>query len=299
MRYDVLDTPPEPQFDAITDLVKSIFDVQAVVISLVDQDRQWFKSRQGVAESETPRSMAFCDYTIQADTLLSVPDTTRDERFRNNPLVLGEPHIRSYFGVPLVTPDGYSIGSICIIDLRPRSFTPAQLEILGKFGAMIMAALEQRQEARHDRLTGALSRAAFLDILAVEMVRSRRTYTPSSLGLLNLDGFEAVDRSLGKGAGNALLSQVAEVCHRTLRPYDVMGRVGPHRLGLLMPGADGNGVEGALTRLRERLAAVRPDGPTCIGRWISLGAAEYVETLDNPEDWLSASQAALERGLRL
>src|SRR5689334_19273757 len=120
-RYCVLDTPPEASFDCITKLVQTHLGVPIAAMSLVDTDRQWLKSRIGLETTECPREISFCTHTIQDPEPLYIPDATLDERFARNPLVTGPPHIRSYLGVPLATPDGYHIGSLCAIDTQPRT----------------------------------------------------------------------------------------------------------------------------------------------------------------------------------
>ena len=160
-RYEILDTNPETDFEDIVRVVKAVFGVPMVAITLIDTDRQWFKARTGLDVLQTPRSMAFCDHTIRSTGALGVEDATQDPRFAANPLVTGEPGIRCYLGVPLTTPDGYNLGSLCIIGTEPRHFTPADKEVLHEFGRLVMSKMELRMLARRDALTGALSRRAF------------------------------------------------------------------------------------------------------------------------------------------
>ncbi len=129
-RLQVLDTPPEPAFDRIVEIARSVFDVPIALISLIDSERQWFKAKCGLAVSETHRDLAFCSYTILHDTVLVVPDATRDPAFAKNPLVTGEPHIRFYAGAPLITEPGIRLGSLCIIDRRPRRFDESDARTL-------------------------------------------------------------------------------------------------------------------------------------------------------------------------
>lgn len=119
--YGVLDTPNEPSFDALTRLAARLFNVSIVLVSLVDKDRQWFKSSHGLDASETPRNQAFCTYAIMDTEPLVILDATQDERFSDNALVTGAPGIRFYAGAPLISPDGYCLGTFCIIDTTPRT----------------------------------------------------------------------------------------------------------------------------------------------------------------------------------
>jgi PAS domain S-box-containing protein len=119
--YDVLDSPPEPSFDRLTALAARLFDVPIALVSLVERDRQWFKSAHGLCATETSTSVSFCKHTLSGDQVLVVPDAALDIRFADNDLVTGPPYIRFYAGAPLITPDGYNLGSLCIIDRKPRA----------------------------------------------------------------------------------------------------------------------------------------------------------------------------------
>lgn len=149
--YEVLDTPREPSFDALTRLAARLFNAPISLVSLVDKERQWFKSCYGLDASQTPRKQAFCTHAIMEKDPLVVLDATQDERFRDNPLVTGEPRIRFYVGSPLITPDGYSLGTFCIIDTKPREpFLGFERNHLIDFASTTMDILEM-----HRRLTPA------------------------------------------------------------------------------------------------------------------------------------------------
>lgn len=147
-RYAILDTAPEARFDRLTRLASMLFEAPIALVSLVDAERQWFKSSCGLAGSETPREWAFCAYAIEGTDVLVVPDATRDVRFRDNPLVTGTPHIRFYAGAPLITPDGFGLGTLCVIDHRPRPGLSEELQTaLQDFAALTVDLLALRQLA--------------------------------------------------------------------------------------------------------------------------------------------------------
>lgn len=156
-KYDILDSEPEKAFDDLALLASYVCKTPIALISLVDEDRQWFKAKVGVSISETPRDIAFCSLAIQQPDVFVVPDTLQDERFRNNPLVVSDPRIRFYAGAPLISEEGFALGTLCVIDRTPREVTPDQLEALKALSRLVLAQLEFRRnlillkEALNDR----------------------------------------------------------------------------------------------------------------------------------------------------
>ncbi len=147
-KYGVLDTSPEPALDDLTALAAHICGAPISLISLVDERRQWFKSKVGWTADETERDVSFCGHAILGEGLMVVPDTAQDERFVDNPLVIGEPRIRFYVGAPLLTHDGHAIGSLCVLDHVPRHLDAPQLEALRVLGRQVVSQLELRRQAR-------------------------------------------------------------------------------------------------------------------------------------------------------
>jgi signal transduction histidine kinase/ActR/RegA family two-component response regulator len=178
---DVLDTDPELPFDDLTELAARICGTPIALVSLVDAHRQWFKSRHGLDATETPRDLAFCAHAILQPGPLVVPDASADERFHDNPLVTGAPHVRAYAGVPLVDPDGHALGTMCVIDHAPRQFTPEVLDALQRLGRQAVAQLQLRR-SRDAAVQAAEAKSRFLANMSHEI----RTPLNGVIGLTGL-----------------------------------------------------------------------------------------------------------------
>lgn len=144
-KYAILDTDPEQAFDDLTQLASFVCKTPIALISLIDEDRQWFKSRVGIKDPETSRDIAFCSTAILQGDVFVVPDALADERFRENPLVVSEPHIRFYAGAPLINEDGYALGTLCVVDRAPRELQPDQKEALKALSRLVLAQMEFRR----------------------------------------------------------------------------------------------------------------------------------------------------------
>jgi GAF domain-containing protein len=149
IKYEILDTLPEAAFDNVTRLASKVCKTPIALISLIDKDRQWFKSKVGLEVSETHRDIAFCAHAV-ADPghLLIVEDTLKDNRFSNNPLVVNQPNLRFYAGCPLLTSTGEALGTLCVLDQKPKSLSEDQQEILRVLADQVMAQLETRHALR-------------------------------------------------------------------------------------------------------------------------------------------------------
>lgn len=160
-RYDILDTPIEESFDDLTALAAHICDMPVALVTFVDDHRQWIKSSYGIDDlRETARDIAFCAHTILETDVMVVPDAHEDQRFDDNPLVTGAPHVRFYAGMPLITEEGYALGSLCVLDQKPNVLTDAQLDTLRRLGRQVQLLLELRRKRREN--------AALLEQLAAQ-----------------------------------------------------------------------------------------------------------------------------------
>ncbi|WP_053980832.1 GAF domain-containing sensor histidine kinase [Marinagarivorans algicola] len=166
--YEVLDTEAESMFDDLTDLASRICGAPISLVSLVDTDRQWFKSRVGIDATQTDRSIAFCSHAILQDDIFEIPNALDDERFRDNPLVASAPAIRFYAGAPLVAPDGSPIGTLCVIDDKPHQLTEDQKQALRILSRQVITQLELRLTNRQLKRT-AKEREHFFTLLAHDL----------------------------------------------------------------------------------------------------------------------------------
>jgi two-component system, NtrC family, sensor kinase len=176
-RYAILDTEPEQSFDDLVILASYICKTPIALLSLLDDRRQWFKSAVGVQIRETPLEMSICAHAIQQQDLFIVPDTLQDARFRENPLVLGEPHIRFYAGAPLINEDGFALGTLCVLDREPRELDPEQKQALKSLRQLALKQMELRRnlkllkDALNDRTREEHARELELKRLEEKLVR--------------------------------------------------------------------------------------------------------------------------------
>lgn len=167
--YQILDSAAEPDFDSIVDLASEICETPIAIITLVDDNRQWFKAKVGLNESETSRDVSFCAHAIHDEKILVVPDTLKDKRFHDNPFVTDNPKIRFYAGMPLTTSSGHKLGTLCVIDKKPRKLTKTQLKDLRILGKQVINLLDLR--LRNLELKGKLAQQA----IAIQGAEERNT----------------------------------------------------------------------------------------------------------------------------
>ncbi|MEG3155061.1 sensor domain-containing diguanylate cyclase [Sphingomonas sp. RB1R13] len=288
-RYGVLDSGREQNFDAITSLVCSVLDVPICAVSLVDEERQWFKSIAGLDVSETPREQAFCDHTIRARGVMQVDDATADARFAGNELVTSDPLIRSYVGAPLVTPDGYQLGALCAIDRKPRSFDASQRALLERFSGLVVEQLELRTLAHQDFLTNALTRRAFCERARAALGQHARDRSPAALLTFDVDHFKAVNDRFGHGTGDQVLKGIADACRAALRPGDLFGRLGGEEFAVLLPDTEA----GPARACAERLRAAIQLNPALGCPVVSASFGMAMATDESVDQWLVAADEAL------
>lgn len=210
--YRVLDSLPEAAYDDIVTLAAEICDTPIALVSLIDRDRQWLKARFGMDTTETSRRVAFCDHAIRSpDHLMQVPDATQDPRFSDNPYVTDESHIRFYAGMPLVTPDGAAIGTVCVIDHEPRELTEGQKSALACLARLTMTLLENRHR-EHDQARSAV-------LAQAEVVPPEAAPHPGrTVALLELQGYAGAVARKGERSVERDLQRLEERIDASLDP---------------------------------------------------------------------------------
>lgn len=274
----VLDTEPEERFDRITRLARNIFNVPIALVSLVDGDRQWFKSAVGLDADQTPREISFCGHAIVGHDVFVVPSAKQDERFCDNPLVVDDPNIRFYAGYPLRAPNGTRLGTLCLIDREPREFSAADTEMLKSLGEMVEAELFSVTLATTDELTGLSNRRGFMMVAPHALALCRRTELPATLALIDLDGFKQINDNLGHEDGDAALKEFARCLIKSCRESDIVARLGGDEFCGLFSGSRIDQLQVAFDRLADRLAAVNKNRDPNYPIRFSAGAAVYEPT---------------------
>ena len=281
-------TAPEEAFDRITRLAAKLLDVPTALISLVGSDTQWFKSRCGFAAQYTSRDISFCGHAILTDQPLVVEDATRDARFADNPIVVGEPHIRFYAGVQLYSVERDKLGTLCVLDTRPRSLSAEALDEMHELARMVEELIYHRQLARaaqelheqllhnaacapasaataaaagqvkylltHDALTGLANRQALLRTIGDSIPAWRAEGGKAVVACLNLDRFKQLNDLLGHVAGDTALVAVTRALQSHLRSGDMLARAGNDEFVMLLNDPDGE--ERLLARLGQLMSEV-------------------------------------------
>lgn len=257
---NILDTPPEERFDRVTRLARRLFHVPIAIVSLVDEEHQWFKSSVGIDVRETARDVSFCGHAILGDDVFVITDVLKDPRFYGNPLVLGDRPVRFYAGCPLRTADGSKIGTLCIVDTRPRELTEDELVSLCDLAHMIEKEICAVELATLDELTRISNRRGFEALGRQALEACRRNDKPAALLFLDLDMFKQINDRFGHHEGDRALILFARALHDTFRDSDVIGRLSGDEFAVLLTGLATDEVRAALQRLHkevERLNSTR------------------------------------------
>lgn len=301
-RYQVLDTPREADFDDLVAIATAICDVPMGSVTLIDAERQWFKAKLGMDDApETDRDTAFCAHAILTpDQVTVVEDATLDRRFHDNPVVTAEGGIRFYAGAPLLTPEGYPLGTLCVMDSRPRTLAPPQVKALQALSRQVTALLELRRIARElklqlddrawfeqtlhafneslklenadltrqlrmDPLTGLANRRALADALEQALAGTAAL----CVALADIDHFKAINDTHGHAVGDEVLARVASSLRVANGEAGLLARYGGEEFALVLPGMDLDAARRHCEAVRQAVAEASPNLPVTI----SIGVA--------------------------
>ncbi len=252
---NILDTLPEERFDRITRMARRMFNVPVALVSLVDSNRQWFKSNAGLEALETPRCVSLCGHAILGREVFNVPDATRDERFADNPLVVEDPAIRFYAGFPLHLGEGSAIGTLCIIDKEPRHLAEEDFEMLKDLGHMVERELASLQMATTDELTGLSNRRGFNILAEYSLHLCVRQKLPACLAYFDLNKFKPINDRFGHAEGDLALVAFASQIRIVFRESDIFARLGGDEFVVLLTNASKEDTEPVIERFRETVDA--------------------------------------------
>lgn len=248
---NILDTSPEERFDRLTRLAKRLFGVPIALVTLVDAERVWFKSCVGIPLGEASRDISLCGHAILGDDVLTVPDTLEDPRFHDNPQVTGAPNIRFYSGCPLRAPNGSKLGTLCLIDVEPRTLSADDRALLRDLAHMVEQELAAVQLATMDELTMLSNRRGFGALAQHALNVCARMDKRATLLFFDLNDFKQVNDRFGHAEGDRALVAFAGLLRHAFRDSDVIGRLGGDEFVAVLTGSDQKESEGALQRLRE------------------------------------------------
>jgi diguanylate cyclase (GGDEF)-like protein len=302
-KLQLLDTPIEERFERITRLLCRLLDVPISSFTLVDEFRQWFKSIQGLTSLETPRRIAFCSHAVLSNEMLVVSDATKDERFFDNPLVTGAPYIGSYVGHRIRSSDGYSIGTICAIDHKPRHFNQDQMQLMRDMAAIVETELRVMEfTASHkqliqeldtaeklaliDPLTRIWNRAGIMKILQREWAEASRSNNFIGILSADIDHFKRINDTYGHPAGDAVIRETSRIMLSSLRHYDAVGRIGGEEFLAVLPGALPEQLHQVASRMMEALQAgpIKADRNHMIPVTASFGGIVVIPDKDHTID---------------
>lgn len=290
----ILDTSHEERFDRVTRMAKRMFGVEISLVSLVDQDRQWFKSAQGLDASETSREISFCGHAINQDGLFIIPNAIDDVRFSDNPLVTDAPNIRFYAGYPLKLRHGINLGTLCLIDSKPKHLNEEDKQLLNDLGAMIEQEIRSIQLATLDELTLISNRRGFLTLAEHSQKICRRKKTSISVILFDLNKFKPINDNFGHHEGDFALKQFAEVMRSVFRESDVIGRLGGDEFVVMLTDTNDEQITVTLERFKTAIVAMNKDINKPYLIEYSAGVASFsYDTEQSLEEMIAEADASM------
>ncbi|MBV7537452.1 sensor domain-containing diguanylate cyclase [Duganella sp. sic0402] len=310
-RYHILDTPACEDFSFLTELAAKICEAPYAFISLVDAERVWIKSCAGMQMGELPRGESYCALAVLGDAATEIPDLTLDPRTAHMPLTVGEPHMRMYSSVALTSSDGFAIGTLCVLDIKPGRLSDDKRAMLGKLARQVMALIELRANektleatvrelellATTDELTGLHNRRSLLHRLKFEVARARRFRSPLSAVMIDLDHFKKINDDHGHAVGDQVLTTLGKLLRENVRVIDVPGRYGGEELCVILPNTPLEGACKFAETLRAKIEAqihYASGRPLHVTASLGIGVFDHMDVNDI-ESLLRQADAALYR----
>lgn len=291
LRLNLLDTPIEERFERITRMLCRVLGVPIAAFTLVDEGRQWFKSIQGLNVTQTPRDHSFCAHAILDSDMIVVEDAGKDARFAANPLVTGAPNITFYAGCPVRAPDGNYVGTLCVIDTKPRVLNADEAQTLRDLAAIIESELRANVLSRTqneliaqldrahrltmvDPLTRVWNRSGIHELLKREWSEAKRKKSTLAVAMADIDYLKDINDKYGHAAGDEVLEEVARRLVGAARTEDIVGRAGGEEFLVVLPGCSVESVRDTAERIRIAVCAT-PIATAAgkLGVSISFGAA--------------------------
>lgn len=296
-RYSLLDTDAEQDFDELAQLAAQVCGTPIGLLSLVERERQWFKARWGLSLTETPRTHAFCAYTILQRDVLVVPDTWKDPRFSHSPYVVGEPYIRFYAGAPLISPKGHAVGSLCVIDRVPRKLNDKQKKALLILARQAVSQMELRLSTRQlqelttlDPLTGLRNRLYLHDALEQFFHQARAHKMPISFLLLSVHDFKLYNDTHGQHEGDRALQACAKILQKILPAKHVVSRYESAKFAVLMPNTN---IEESLGVAKRLVCAIQDHPWPFLPLAINCGVATLHPSIEMANSLVEEADKAL------
>lgn len=271
-RLNILDTSTENRFDRYTRLAVQLFQVPYSFIGLVDEERQWFKSTQGITLSEIPRTLSLCTHTILQNDIFEIQDMLNDTRFAKHPLANGKSKIRFYAAMPIAPIDGLNLGTFCIMDSEPRELTIEQKQCLKDLASLA----SDEMVLFLDDLTGLTNRRGFNLVAQPVISASHRSNGVSTVIMLDLDDFKEINDRYGHHEGDRALKIFSDVMREEFRDSDVVSRLGGDEFAVLLANSNEKDAKFSLKRLQEKLDAIMDSEQSKYRLSFSAGVIETV-----------------------
>lgn len=273
-QLNIIDTPEDEAFDRIARIVKQIFKTDYVLITLIDEKRQWFKSHIGLNFSQTERTISFCGYTITQDNVFVVTDAKNDRRFEHNPMVINEPYVSFYAGAPIKV-DGYNIGTLCLMNSEPRAFAPSEHVLLTDFAKCVADQIKLSSNLTTDHLTNLPNRQLMERQGTFTMEWCQRFDQPGTMLYLDLDDFKIINDTWGHRIGDHALVDFASILRSSARTIDLVARMAGDEFAIFAPGCTKKDATELANRIHQSINEFNSNAARQYKIKTSIGVIQY------------------------